>query len=444
MHDVLGDKSIGRNTIYGDDEARRLASRDPEKARRNPENYEQFLLQVWADEGIEAPSGAEKIDDPIRLRASNDPQEVGFVKDRPAISRSELVGRADLMTVALHGRDSDTCRLIDFEQDGNRIARRESSNMAASMDGSPGFCQVGHYLFVAAMRESGSQRLKLIAWQRGASGTYEQLGDSGTLFGDIRETPVVIWLGGGGLAVLFKGVSTGRMKVVMAHVDRRGVFTRRAEAETSGAIHSAPSGCLIAPYVSSFDHPYLIDRDRFEIVTAFRTREGRLSVDCWEIDRSDKVTRRSGLVDRSIEGRPAITCLPAQQRAIVATHDKDTGRMRLTGFEARDPRRLRRVFDSGGVGVKIASSPDIVAVGDPAGSEFATAMRMRDGGRLRVQRWGIRDGSTLALFRLADSGGETGPVIDGSPSIARARPGGSTRFHTAATRGERLRLCHWI
>lgn len=56
VHELLHDRHIDhkvkdpdtgkRVTVYGEDLARELAARNPGKARRNPENYEQFCLTV--------------------------------------------------------------------------------------------------------------------------------------------------------------------------------------------------------------------------------------------------------------------------------------------------------------------------------------------------------------------------------------------------------------
>ncbi|MEZ4869767.1 MAG: hypothetical protein R3C14_51050 [Caldilineaceae bacterium] len=439
LHEWLMERYIDGQRAYGE-LALALARRQDHEARRNPENFQLFCEQVWFDEGLEAPSGAVIEDKPLTLAASVRSEDIGQIQDRPVLCRARLIAEPGLFVLGVHGLGSGGAKLIMFERDGNRMARRFSSQPTSEIEGSPDLCRMGDHIYVTAAREKLSDRLQLVSWKV-QDGAVRKLGDSGSLIGSVHETPAVIWLGGNELAVLMK-IKNGRMKVISMRASDGGTFTRQADAETSGPIYSAPSGCLIEPYDDALGHPENQAGDISVIATAFCTREGKLSFDCWEIRHATrKVMRRGGLVDRAIEGRPAVVSWPQRAIAVVAANDAETGRLRLTAFNVADPLRPRRLGDTGDAGVLMTHSPAAVAIDGKKLDRVATAIRMADGGRLRIQQWSVDCNGNW--IRRADAGKTAGPVIDGSPAICECETHGTFHTLTAAQNDGVLKLQFW-
>lgn len=439
LHEWLMDRYIDGERAY-DERALALARRQDREARRNPENFQLFCEQVWFDEGLEAPSGATKEDNPLTLTAKVKPQDVGSIQDRPVLARARLIAEPGLFVLGVHGHGSGGGKLIMFEKARSRMLRRFSSRSTDEIEGSPGLCRLGDHIYVTAFHDKRSKRLKLASW-RVWDGEIVKLGDSGNLIGSVHSTPDVIWLGGNQLAVLIK-TANGRMKVISIRASDGGTFSRIADAETSGPTSSAPSGCLIEPYDDAMGHPRNRAEDVSVIATAFRTREGKLSFDCWEIrHQAREVMRRGGLVNRKIEGRPALVSWPSRGIAAAVVNDAETGRMRLTAFRVEDPMRPRLLGDTGEAGVLMTHSPAAVAIDGENFDRVATAMRMAVGGRLRVQQWSVnRNGNWI---RRSDAGKEAGPVIDGSPAICERETHGTFNTLTAASRNGELQLNFW-
>ena len=56
-HRTWGDRKIDGDKVYGSALAQKLASEDPNEARRSPENYEQFILELQVAEDAKAAAG---------------------------------------------------------------------------------------------------------------------------------------------------------------------------------------------------------------------------------------------------------------------------------------------------------------------------------------------------------------------------------------------------
>ena len=444
LHEWLTDQRIGDETVRGDSHARRLASRDPEKARRNPENFEQFLLQVWADEGLEAPSRAERRDNAIHVHKSARADATGLLADRPVITPATAGGRQDLVFAALRARSDNSLVPAVFEYDTATIARRGNGSPTGETSYPAACCTLPDGTVITAVRATGDRRLLLIAWDV-ENEVSVRLDDSGNTYGDVHSQPDVIALGGGRMCVVFKG-RTGKMKVDLVEYTRGRGFRRYANAETSGPIDDHGRVCLISPVDEHYGRADEPSPDKVIVATAFRTREGRLSMDLWSGDFGQREVRRhGGLVDRKITGRPAIAALALNDRpqVVTAVRDDDTGRLRLTAYDVADPGRPRRLGDTGAAGPRMSHSPDMVTVMEGSIQQVATAIRFSETGRLIVSTWSPPD-DTSPFIRHRYSGIESTPVIDSSPSLVAIEGDESEDLLTAAIHDNgRLALDLW-
>ncbi|SFJ91031.1 hypothetical protein [Celeribacter neptunius] len=418
LHEWLSDQKIGRQTVYGEDLARRLAREDPGKARRSPENFEHFLLQVWRDEGLEAPSGAEKLDTPLKLISEAPDDATGLLADRPVLTPATMGGRRDLAFCALRARSGHQIYPAIFEYDARPIRRRSQDGATGETSFPAACCTLPDGTVIAAVRGTGSKRLKLIAWSV-ENEQPERIADSGDIYGDVYSQPDIIALGGGQMCVCFK-IKNGRMKVDLVEYSSSSGFRRYGSAETSGPIHDHGRACLVSPVDEIYGLAGEDAPNEVVIATAFRTREGQLSMDLWTGNFGRReVRRQGGIADRTITGRPGIAALTRgreQRRVVTAARDEATGRLWLTCFEVDDPARPRRMGDSGLEGPRMSHSPDIVTVTEGFSQQLATAIRYSENGRIIVSTWSAPDDSDN-FIRHRHSSSDTTPMIDSTPSL---------------------------
>lgn len=444
LHEWLIDQSIGGNTVYEDDEVRRLASRDPAKARRCPSNFENFLLQVWRDEGLEAPSGAIKRDTPLIISAEARTNATGLLADRPVITEATMQGRRDLIFAALRARSDNTLVPTIFEIDSIPLERRGGDNPTGAISYPASACTLPDGTIITAVRGENSRRMKLIAWSV-SDETPHRVHDSGTIYGDVYSQPDIIATGGRTMAVIFKGKS-GKMKVDLVEYRRNGTFDRIANAETSGPIDDHGRACLVSPVDDLFGGPQDDSPRKVLLATAMRTREGKLSVNLWtgELGRK-RVYRHGGLVDRKITGRPGIASLALDNRprVVAAVRDEDTGRLRLTSYDVSDPARPRRMGDNGITGPRMTHSPDIATVMEGFEQRIATAIRYSETGQIIVSTWAAPD-DTTGFVRHRHSGSDRRPRIESTPCLVATVGHESEDLTTAAIGADgRLALQHW-
>ncbi len=444
LHEWLIDHKIGSERVNDEASARRLASRDPEEARRNPENFEQFLLQVWLDEGLEAPSGAQKLDTPLIVSAQQQDQASGLLSDRPVIAPATAGGRRDLLFCALRARADQRMIPTILEYDATPIRRRGGDDPTGVISYAAACCTLPDGTVITAVRGESSRRLKLIAWQV-RDETPHRSGDSGNLYGDCHAQPDIVALGGNRMAVLLTG-SSGKMKIDLVEYRSDRSFRRVVNAETSGPIDAHGRACLVSPVDPENGGPTQDAPNGILIATAMRTREGRLSLNLWSGDfDTGRISRHGGLVDRPISGRPAIAALTLRgpRRVVTAVRDEETGRMRLTAYDVGDRDRPRRLGDSGLAGPRMSHSPDIVTVTEGTDQQIATALRHSENGRIIVSTWAAPLGDD-GFVRHRYSGASATPVIDSSPSLC-VRPGtDSAALQSAAIGADgRLAVQRW-
>ena len=451
LHEWLRDADLNGQRVRGDNDARDLARANPRAARNNPENYEQFLLQVWADEGLEAPSGAEREDTPLVEAASAETNATGLLADRPVLAPSAVGGRRDLFFLALRARAGETMIPAVFEKDGRVLHRRGGDGATDAVSFPAAACTLPNGIIVTATRDSRRKRLMLTAWEIDGE-TPRRVADSADAYGDVGSHPDVIALGGNKLAVIFKGTSTGRMKVDAVEYRPRRGFTRIANAETSGPVNDHGTAALVWPLDEQSGGPISTEPGEVLIATAMRTREGKLSMDLWSVELGRRrVTRRGGLVDRKMTGRPAIAALPGEgrqdpPRIVTSVRDEETGRMRLTLFQADpdDAMRPRRLADSGLSGPRMSHSPAMIAATDNFESVVVTAIRYAPTGNLIVSTWNPESSGDVLWLRERYSGAERTPRIDSTPSIAFRGGRDATQVVTSAIGVDgRLALQAW-
>lgn len=348
LHEWLSDHAIDGATAYEDDEVRKLASKHPPKARRNPANYDNFVFQVWLDEGFEKPSGALKRDNPLIITAQARPNSTGVLADRPVLTPATMSGRRDLVFVALRARSDRTLVPVVFEIDSYPLERRGGDLPTGAISFPAACCTLPDGTIITAVRGERSKRLKLIAWNV-VNEIPDRVGDSGNLYGDACSQPDIIALGGRAMAVTFKGKS-GKMKLDLVEYRSDRTFNRIANAETSGPIRDHGRACLVSPVDAVSGGPTSNTPGTVVIATVMRTREEKLSMDLWtgELGRK-RVSRHGGLVDRKITGRPGITALAlgGRARVVAAVRDEKTGRLRMTAYDVQDYARPRRMGDTG-------------------------------------------------------------------------------------------------
>ncbi|MFV0435778.1 MAG: hypothetical protein ACK5PS_00085 [Desulfopila sp.] len=453
LHEWMIDQKIGDEVVYGERLTQRLAIVTKDEARRNPDNYAVFCQEVWLDAGIETPSGGQKRDEPLVINATNIQNETGAVSDRPVICRTHFDQGWRGVLAAVHGKGSDVLRLIRYQKNGSTLDRVIASELGPRMDGSPTMAMNANDVYVTALHDRDAGRMRLIAWQMD-NDRLTRIGDSGDLVGRVYATPAIAWMGGRFFGVAIKGKS-GRMKVILMRLEPDGEFKRLGDAETSGPIRNAPAIAHAGPASFLGGLPSRIDPENIYAVTAFCTREERLSFDVWLMDTlTGEVRRQGGHVDHSMTDKPAIAGT-AGGLVVTAARDKESGRLRLTywrvhqpGESLPNPGRPRRLGDSGNDGVRMTNSPDIASIPNGPTPYFVTAVRMADGGRLRVNQWSWRtfraNVDTDLSVRERDSG-TVGPVILRSPSIANRDVERQNRFFTASTGpGDTLILNHWV
>jgi hypothetical protein len=271
------------------------------------------------------------------------------------------------------------------------------------------------------------------------------LADSGTLFRDTFSQPDLVALDAHRFCLVYK-IKNGRMRVELMEFTRGGGFERLAHAETSGPVRDHGRAVLVSPIVASTAAARPVEAREYAVATVFRTREGRLSFDLWELDVAPRrVTRRGGLVDHEMTGRPGVALArrAGVWCAVAAARDKRTGRPRLTSYDVGDLTRPKRLGDSGEAGPRMTHSPDIVSLEREGALRVATACRYVQSGRMIVSLWDPCDGERL--FRRTNySGMGAVPVIKGSPSIeamvGRAPP---TLVSSAVGANGRLAMQRW-
>lgn len=444
LHEWLVDQKIGDETVYGDVLARRLASRDPEKARRSPENYEGFSLQVWHDEGLETPSRAIGRDRSLIVESAAPANATGLLADRPVLTPATMGGRRDLVFAALRARSSDAMVPAVFEHDADPIARRQNDLETGAISYPAACCTLPDGTVITAVRGAGSKRLLLIAWDV-ENERSDRLADSGGLYQDAYSQPDIIALGGGKMCVVFK-IKNGRMKVDLVKFTRGHGFERFGSAETSGPINDHGRACLVSPVDELYGAADDASPNEVLVATAFRTREGRMSVDLWSGNFGRKrVTRHGGILEHSITGRPAIAALALGDRPqiVAAARDASSGRLRLTAFDVANRNRPRRLGDTGHFGPRMSHSPDITTVIEGFDQQVATAIRYSENGRLIVSTWSIPDDSD-PFIRQKHSGSQDTPAIESTPSLVSIEGRESEDVLTAAiAKNGRLALHLW-
>lgn len=418
LHEWLIDQKIGNDIAYDLDEVLRLASRAPHKARNNPSNYDSFLAEVWSDEGLETPSGAILIDRKVLLTATAVPNATGLLRDRPVLCAPAPNKRQDIVFCALRAKNDEALIPSLFEVDATPMRRRAEQTGAIARASYPAACaMLTTSIAIVATRSPQTKRLELRAWEVEGE-TIAFLGDSGTQFGDCSAQPDVIALGPHHFCLTYK-IKNGRMRVELCTFFRESGFHRITHAETSGPIHDHGRAVIVSPLSAATGESQLVAAREFTVATVFRSREGKLSFDIWHLDvHPAQVTRRGGLVDTPITGRPGVAMARRRGQWVVvaAARDKESGRLRLTSFDVSDPARPKRLGDSGDMGARMTHSPDIVTVQDGEHINVVTAVRYVTGGRSIVSLW--RAGSDPKLFtREHDSDVSRTPVIKGSPSI---------------------------
>jgi hypothetical protein len=354
-------------------------------------------------------------------------------------------GRLDLVFAALRAKSNEVLIPAVFETDATPIRRRGGEDPTGAITYPASCCTLPDGTVITAVRGNQGKRLKLIAWEVHDETPKRAEEDSGDLYGDAYSHPDIIALGGKMMCVTFKGKS-GKMKVDLVEYSRGHGFRRYANAETSGPIKDHGRACLVSPVEDLYGGPRNENPGEVLIATAFRTREGKLSVDLWSGNFGRrKVSRHGGLVDREMTGRPGITALAlgARKRVVAAVRDKETGRLRLTAYDVEDPSRPRRMGDTGNVGPRMSHSPDIVTVMEDFEQRIATAIRYSVNGRIIVSTWTVPDDSN-GFIRQRYSGADSTPRIESTPSLVAIEGRVSEAVLTASIGdNDRLALQLW-
>ena len=445
LHEWLRDQKIGNDTVYSDDETQELARRDPTAARRSPANFDKFLQAVWEDEGLDAPSGAVLEDKALPVSGTLVQNATGHLRDRPVLAELPPHGRRDMVLCGLRAQDDEAFVPALFEVDATPILRRHTDAGARGHASyPPACCTLTNGVVIVATRSPKTRRMELRAFDIEDERIVTRH-DSGTMFRDCFSQPDAIALGPHRFCLVYK-IKNGRMRVELMEYHRDSGFRRIAHAETHSAIRDHGRAVLVSPIVSTTGEARSVASSEFVVATVFRTREGKLSFDLWTLDTwPADVTRRGGLVDHDITGRPGLAMAARQGRwvAVAAARDKNSGRLRLTAFDPSDPARPRRLGDTGDDGARMTHSPDIVTVRDGARIAVATAIRYVVQGRAIVSLWnaGTRD----KLFRrVHDSGWRDSPILKGSPSLVALPEFQPPRLLTAAVGpDDRLSLTRW-
>jgi len=301
---------------------------------------------------------------------------------------------------------------------GETIRRTGDSGNQAGKVGEIALVRLGR--LVTAVRTAEGD-LKLISWRHTSgptAATFERLGDSGDQAGRASQIAIALVPDPAAGSRLVTAVRTREGRLRLISWDLGGDGSFLRRGDSGDLAGEASRIALAA-----------IGRDL--LLTAVRTAEGELELIAWRISADGRSFTR--LADSGSQAGKVSEIAMTSDGRVTAVRTAER-RLKLIRWEiASDGSRIRRIGDSGNQ----AGRASLIALSSVGGDAYVTAVRTAEG-ILRLISWRAEDGGGIA--RTGDSGNQAGKVS----AIAMTRPPVSNRFVTAVRdRAGRLKLIQW-